>query len=170
MWQCQVRREIPKAWCAAAIRLQRCPKVYLTVGNSTTAVIARSRGAITGNSLAPWFGQLMMEDAFITAAPHTDPLNLSVMHVVLRPMAWSDNILAFGQSVQVVARLLADIAEVLSTRHLAIKDGSCQIVPASTRRIPCTYVRSRGSNFEVIDEMKCLGYWIACNGDTTDQH
>ena len=102
MWRCQLRREIPRAWSSAAIRLQRCPEVRLSVRSGETNLIARTRGAITGNSLAPWFGQIIVEDAFIVAAPQTNGMNLSLMGIVIRPMAWSDNILAFGVSAQVL--------------------------------------------------------------------
>ena len=49
-------------------------------------------------------------------------------------MAWSDNVLAFAPSIDALAAVLACIALLLMQRFLLIKDGSCEIVPACTRR------------------------------------
>ena len=167
MYNCQVRRGIPRIWSVAAIRLQICPAVKLCVRNTTTPVIPRSRGALTGNNLAPWFGRLMVEDAFLAAMPLIQSLGYSFMGISLQPMAWSDNIMAFGKSPSVVARTLAQISDILALKHLHIKEDSCEIVPASTRRLRWPSMRAGALSFDVKDEMKSLGFWISCNGDTT---
>ena len=80
-------------------------------------------------------------------------------------MAWSGNIVAFGKSPLGVARILSQIAEILHLRHLTIKPSSAEIVPANTGRKVWPSISLGGLTFEVVDEMKTLGYWITCNGD-----
>ena len=81
-------------------------------------------------------------------------------------MAWSDNIVAFANSPSRVARVLSIIARQLESMHLHIKDGSLEIVPASTRRQRWAAIRDGPYEFTVTDETKILGYYVACNGDT----
>ena len=87
MWRSQRRRNIPEVWSDAAVRLQRCPGVRLSVRNSSTGLLDRNRGALTGNSLAPWFGRLLVEDAFTAVQAQLEKLYYTFMNVVLRPMA-----------------------------------------------------------------------------------
>ena len=58
----------------------------------------------------------------------TDPISFKFMNVLVRPMAWSDNIAIFGNSVREAAKLLRVIAEQFESRHLAIKDDFFAIV------------------------------------------
>ena len=92
-------------------------------------------------------------------------LNYRFMGLTLRPMAWPDNVVAFGRSARQAASALRCIADVLHLRHLTVKEDSTEIVPASTRRLRWRKVRSQYLSFEVVDEMKVLGYWLTCNGD-----
>jgi len=69
-----------------------------------------------------------VEDAFITADPLISNLNFQAMGVTLRPMAWSDDIVAFAASTVKVARILSHVAEVLRQRHLHNKEDSAEIV------------------------------------------
>ena len=167
MWRAQRRRSIPEVWSCAAVRLQRCPGVRLTVKNTSTDRIPRARGAFTGNSLAPWFGKLVVEDAFMAVQQQIDTLCYNFLSATLRPMAWSDNIVAFANSSSRVARLLSIIAQQLERMHLHIKEGSLEIVPASTRRLQWATIREGPYTFTVTDETKLLGYYVACNGDTS---
>ena len=80
-------------------------------------------------------------------------------------MAWSDNILAFGTSSLGAARTLGIIAEFLHFRHLSVKSGSTEIVPACARRFVWPDISVKGLTFKVAEEMKSLGYWISCNGN-----
>ena len=165
MYQSQMRRNVPLVWACAALRLQRCPQVKLCVRSGVTAPILRSRGALTGNSLAPFFGRIVVEDVFLAAAPLLAPLHFSFMGLNLAPMAWSDNIIAFGPSARKVARALGTIAEFLHSRHLSVKPGSTEIVPACSRRFIWPDIAMKGLTFKVQEEMKSLGYWITCNGN-----
>ena len=163
-----MRRSIPPVWRSAAVRLQRCPQIVLTVRGMSTSAIGRSRGALTGNGLAPWFGRLIVEDALLAAMPSTEALNFHFLDaVLLRPMAWSDNIVAFGNSPANVAKSLRRIADVLGSRHLHIKDDSCEIVPSCSRRLQWSAIRSGHLRFSVVAETKLLGFWISCNGDNS---
>ena len=67
MWRCQRRRGISTCWSSAAIRLQRCPRVKLWLRSEHTCVLRRSREGLTGNSLAAWFGKMLVEDAFMVS-------------------------------------------------------------------------------------------------------
>ena len=169
MWKSMRRRNIPTQWCSAALRLQRCPRVCLNVRSTKTCVLLRSRGALTGNSLAPWFGKLLIEDAFLAVQVFTDPLAYHFMQVSLYPMAWSDNIFVFAASVRNAAKALAALSDQLERQHLQVKDGSGVIVPASTRKLLWHSVRCRMHTFQVVAETKCLGYFLTCNGDTSQQ-
>ena len=106
MWRSLRRRSIPVHWCKAAVRLQRCPQVRLRVRGSLTQVLSRTRGALTGNSLAPWFGMVVVEDLFSLAGDLIEPHNFKFMNVTLKPMAWSDNVFVFSNSVDGVAAAL----------------------------------------------------------------
>ena len=167
IWRSQRRRGIPDVWSVAALRLQRCPKLALAVRSTMTRYLMRSRGAITGNALAPWFGRLLVEDAFVAVQADTDPLCYRFMDVRLKPMAWSDNVVGFAKSVPDVARLLSKIAQRLEQTHLFLKNGSLEIVPASTRRSQWHAIKEGPYTFDVVDESKILGYHVACNGDTS---
>jgi len=59
------------------------------------------------------------------------------------------------------------IAFQLEHVHLHVKDGSLEIVPASTRRMNWPAIRNGPFLFSVADETKLLGYHVACNGDTS---
>ena len=131
-----------------------------------TEVVPRTRGALTGNSLAAWFGKLLVEDALMTVQPRIENSCFKFMNVVLRPMAWSDNIVAFAKSSRRVARILTLIAYQLESMHLHVSDGSLEVVPASTRRLQWPAIRVGPFLFSVADETKLLGYHLACNGDT----
>ena len=115
IWHCQRRRNMARWWCDAALRLQRCPEVRLAVRSGMTGVITRSRGALTGNGLAPLFGRMLVEDAFLLGQPFTDAVICSSMGVILRPMAWSDNLVAFANSSRKVAKILSLLAQQLES-------------------------------------------------------
>ena len=165
MFQCQMRRKIPPAWMLAAIRLQRCPEVHMMTRGALSAIIPRSRGALTGNRLAPWFGRIVVEDVLLASERHTQRLNYEIMGTALRPMAWSDNIVVCGRSARGVAKSLGSIADVLALHHLRVKDDSCEIVPSCSRRLRWSSIQHSGLTFSVSDETKLLGFWITCNGD-----
>jgi len=65
-----------------------------------------------------------------------------------------------------VAQILANIAQVLRFMYLYIKDDSTEIVPACSRKMDWPGISLDGLNFAVRHEMKCVGYWITCNGDS----
>ena len=58
-------------------------------------------------------------------------------------------------------------AELWSMGELAIKDGSTQIVQASTRRYDEHFLKRGDLSCLVVSQMRCLGYDITCNGDTS---
>ena len=81
-------------------------------------------------------------------------------------MAWSDNIMVFANSVRHAAKSLAAIAEQLELRFHSIKEDSFEIVPASTRRYVWPSTKVGPYTIPVVDESRCLGYHVSCNGDT----
>ena len=134
MWRSQRRRGIPDALCCAAVRLQRCPGIRLAVKGSKTDCIAKTRGALTGNSLAPWFGRLIVEDAFLAVQTQVKKFCFKFMDVTLKPMAWSDNVVAFANYPARVAKIISIVAQQLERMHLHMEDVTSEIVPASSRR------------------------------------
>ena len=77
-------------------------------------------------------------------------------------MALSDNVVVFGNSIRQVGQSLATITEFLKQKHLNVKDDSCSIVPASTRLMRWSPVTVTPFSYPVLDEVKCLGCFIAC--------
>ena len=69
------------AWCAAAIRLQRCSAVKLRVRGQLRETIHRSRGALTGNALASWLGVIVVEDALLAADTFTSRFDFKFLGV-----------------------------------------------------------------------------------------
>ena len=167
MWLSQRRRDIPVHWAGAAIRLQRCPEVQLAVRCVLSNTVTRTRGALTGNPLAAWFGKLIVEDTFLAAEPSLESLHFSFMDVRLQPMAWSDNIAVFANSIGDAASALTSIATHLELRHLRVKDGSQCVVPASTVKMSWPNAVAPPFTYPVVAETKCLGYYISCNGDNS---
>ena len=121
-------------------------------------------------SLAAVFGRIIVEDAFITAEPRISRFVIHHDGVSLPPMAWSDNIVVFGESIKKVAQTLAVVADVLwDTCQLRIKTGSAEIVPASSQKYTWPAMQCGGIVSQVSKSMKCLGFSITCNGDTSEQ-
>ena len=161
------RRNIPPSLCSAALRLQRCPVVTLNVRDTSTGLVERTRGALTGNSLAPLFGRILVEDVFIGAHCLTDPLSYRFLGTVIHPMAWSDNLVVFGSSVRQTAKCLSILAEHLESKFLRVKEHSGEIVPASSRKLLWHSVKYGPHAFAVVAESRVLGYHLSCNGDTS---
>ena len=61
------------------------------------------------------------EDAFLSAAPFTQPLNNLFLHIVLWPMPLSDHIVAFSVFSRKMSQVLENRANMLQLRHLATK-------------------------------------------------
>lgn len=135
LWKCMRRRHIAPCWCAAALRLQRCPIVTLGVRSTSTGPLGRSRGALAGNSLAPWFGRILVEDVFVPAECVTSSQSYRFLGIGVYLMAWSDNIVVFGPLVKKSAACLSAIANHIERKHLRIKEGFGLIAPASARKL-----------------------------------
>ena len=58
-------------------------------------------------------------------------------------------------------------AELWRMGELAIKDGSTHIVQASTHRYDEHFIKRGDLSCLVVSQMRCLGYDITCNGDTS---
>ena len=158
--------ELPLA--VAAIRLQRQPRIALRVKGVLTDVISRQRGAVTGNLLAALFGRMVVEDSMVEAHDRLRPHVFKFGDLEAWPMAWSDNLVAFSKSSNGVAKILAILSQALwKLSALRIKDGSSEVVPASTRRHHWPDVVCDGLYCKVVSSTKCLGYDVACNGDTS---
>ena len=167
LWKSMRRRNIASSLCSAALRLQRCPIVTLCVRDTSTGPIERTRGALTGNSLAPLFGRILVEDVFIAAHCLTDPLAYRFLDAVVHPMAWSDNVVVFGNSVRRTAKCLSILSDHLESKFLRVKEGSGEIVPASSRKLLWRPVKAGPHAYAVVAESRVLGYHLACNGDTS---
>ena len=164
------RRRVPLNWALAAVRIQRCARVCLRVGGVKTLPLARNTGALTGNNLAPIFGRIVMEDAFSIVDPMIERYVFKLCDITLLPMAWSDNIVVYANTVQKAAKVLALIEDSLfQLGGYKIKDGSVEIVPACTRRLTWKDVRVDGLRCAVVDSCKLIGYTITCNGDVSTQ-
>lgn len=139
----------------------------LRVKNVLTAVIQRRKGVMTGSRLAATFGRILVEDAFLRADSVMSNHVFRFGDLKLPPFAWSDNVIVISNSVAGVAKSLKAISDALwETGELEIKDGSTEIVPASTRRHNWRSLALGTMSFEVVDSFRCLGYFLACNGDT----
>ena len=66
-----------------------------------------------------------------------------------------------------VAKILSLLTQQLEGMHLHIKEGSQVIVPSSCRRLQWPSLRCGHQTFTGVDESKVLGYYVACNGDTS---
>ena len=91
--------------------------------------------------------------------------NKSEVTVTLPPMAWSDNIFVFTNGVDGACQAMTIIEEHLHHRHLLVKEDSVSIIPASSRRLSWPPRRVGPLRCPVIDESRCLGFNVACNGD-----
>jgi hypothetical protein len=164
------RRGISREWAIAAIRIHRCARVRLQVRGNLTDVITRSKGALTGNCLAPAFGRMTMEDVFTMCDHLTEQSIFKLGGIELKPMAWSDNIVVFANSTRKAGRIMGFIEEHLYLNGgLLVKEGSAEIIPACSRILTWASVRVNGRDCPVIDSFKCLGFQITCNGNTAGQ-
>ena len=161
------RRSIPSVWCCAAVRLQRCAQVCLTVKGITTGCLRRTRGALTGNRLAPIFGRVIVEDTYLTADCEMQRHFFQSEDVVVTPMAWSDNLYFFARSIRGAAKMMETLDRHLWDRgKLQVKEDSLSIIPACTRKLVWPPVRVRNVQCPVVSEAKSLGYHLSCSGDT----
>ena len=110
---------------------------------------------------------VIVEDAFVESDVFTKPLVFEFLGLEILPMAWSDNIMVFTNTVSDAAQSLRIIAECLERKHHSIKDDSLAIiVPASTRRLKWPSRDIANLSIPVVDQTRFLGYHITCNGDT----
>ena len=163
-----LRRGVTLPWCLAALRTQRCPQVSLKVKGVLTPAIQRCKGAMTGSRLAAVFGRILVEDAFMRADTVISRYHFHFGNLHISPFAWSDNIVVITKSVRAAAKSLKGIADALwETGELDIKDGSVEIVPASTRRYTWHPMAMGTMSFDIVERTRCLGYALTCNGDTS---
>ena len=154
-----ISRGVSLPWCLAALRTQRCPQVNLKVKSAITPIIRRQKGAMTGSRLAAFLERILVEDAFLRADAEVYDQCFRIAGYTVLPFAWSDNIVFIAKSVRQAAQGLRRISQ--------IKAGSAEIVFASTRRHEWQQVALDGMIFDVVSSFRCLGYILACNGDTS---
>ena len=134
------RRAVNRQWALAAVRIQRMPQIALRVKGAITSTIRRCRGAITGNCLAALFGQMIVEDVFLKVHGRIRSFAFNHEDIDLYPMAWSDNMMVFGNSITHVAKTFAVLEYALwEVSELRSKEGSAELVPASSQKFvwPC---------------------------------
>ena len=84
----------------------------------------------------------------------------------LAVMAWSDNLYAFGRSLEDAVSILSDWADALyACAGYEIKPDSLEATTSSTKRSPERTFFWQGRAWKVRDHLTCLGYTISSVGD-----
>ena len=140
----------------------------LRVGSEPTRPLIRSRGVLRGSSSAGNLARIVQEDALIACRASWQPRAFDVGDGYrLAVMAWSDNLYAFGQTVEDAISILSDWADAMyACAGYEIKPDSLEVTVSSTNRFREKYMISRGRAWKLRNHLTCLGYCISSVGDT----
>lgn len=165
-----LRRGIARNWVSACLRLHRCPKVVLRIGETSTRQIARTRGVLTGASTAGKLSRVVQEDTFLECEEAWEPYAFRISEEKrLSAMSWSDNLFAFGSSRDNAIKILNIWEQRLhEVGQYCIKDDSRTVICANTRKHEQSAVVVDGVKWNSSSVMKVLGYWLSAVGDSAD--
>ena len=160
-------REVPRELAVAALMLHRCPTIVMRIGPENTRPLRRSRGVLTGSSSAGNLARVLQEDTLLACRSSWQNRAFDVGGGYrLAVMAWSDNLYAFGRSLEDAVSILSDWADALyACAGYEIKPDSLEATTSSTKRSPERTFFWQGRAWKVRDHLTCLGYTISSVGD-----
>ena len=162
-------RKVPAELGKAALRLHRLPNVILRVGGSSTRVLERSRGVLTGAASSGMLARICIEDSCTAALPEILGHGFEVegSHTLVG-MSWSDNLFTFSSSITQACTMMAIWASYLyNLCGLVLKSGSHEIIHSSPRLYANELLEQDGVVWKSASTIVCLGHTLTSNGDSS---